>query len=170
MSPTSPPLPLPVPPPDRFNAAAWLLAANRQRAAKLAYLDDTRRLSFGELDDQVRRCAAGLLALGIRREERVMIVMHDSVDFPVAFLGALYAGIVPVPVNTLLTAADYAFMLRHCNAQALLVSLALWPVAQPALAASGLAPAVFVAGTTTPDGTRSFTSLLDAAPLASPDE
>ena len=47
------------------------------------------------------------------REDRVLMVMHDSVDFPVAFLGALYAGIVPVPVNTLLTADDYAYMLEH---------------------------------------------------------
>src|SRR6185436_9185309 len=100
------------PPPERFNAAGHLLQLNAQRGDKLAYIDDTQRLSFAGLDDRVRRCAAGLLALGLRREERVLLLMHDSVDFPVAFLGALYAGIVPVPANTLLTKSDYAYMLQ----------------------------------------------------------
>jgi benzoate-CoA ligase len=155
------------PPPAGFNAARHLLAVNAARADKTAYIDDDQRLSFGQLDERVRRCAAGLLGLGLRREERVLMVMHDSVDFPVAFLGALYAGIVPVPVNTLLTADDYAYMLQHCNAQALLVSQPLWPKLQEALAASELRPQLVVSGAApVPEGTRSFASLLAAAPLA----
>jgi benzoate-CoA ligase len=64
----------------------------------------------------VRRVAAGLRALGLRREERVLLLMHDNNDWPVAFLGAMYAGLVPVAVNTLLTADDYAYMLEHSAA------------------------------------------------------
>ena len=160
----------PSPPPERFNAAAHLLGLNAARANVTAYIDDRGALSYGELAERVRRCAAGLLALGVRREERVLMAMHDSSDFPVAFLGALYAGIVPVPVNTLLTADDYAFMLEHARAQALLVSKALWPTLQAALAASGRTLPVIVAGAddAAPDGTRGFASLLDAAPLAQP--
>ena len=155
------------PPPERFNAAAHLLALNAGRPGKLAYIDDTQRLTYGELAARVQRCAAGLLALGLRREERMLMVMHDSVDFPAAFLGALYAGIVPVPVNTLLTADDYAFMLQHCGARALLVSRALWPSLQVALA--GAAIPVIVSGEgAAVEGTHAFTSLLDAGPLAAP--
>ena len=155
------------PPPERFNAAAHLLALNAGRADKLAYIDDTQRLSYGELALRVRRCAAGLLALGLRREERVLMVMHDSVDFPAAFLGALYAGIVPVPVNTLLSADDYAFMLQHCGARALLVSRALWPSVQAA--GAGAAIAVILSGEgAAVEGTQTFASLLDAVPLAAP--
>ena len=156
------------PPPERFNVAAHLLALNERRGAVTAYIDDTRSLSYAELADAVRRCAAGLLVLGLKREERVLVVMHDSIDFPIAFLGALYAGIVPVPVNTLLTADDYAFMLEHSRAQALLVSRALWPTLQGALAASGRSLPVVVSGggETAAEGTRAFASLLDAAPLA----
>ena len=160
--------PITPPPPDRFNAAAWLLGLNAQRGGRLAYVDDTTQLTYAELDERVRRCAAGLLALGVRREQRVLIVMHDNVDFPVAFLGALYAGVVPVPVNTLLTADDYAYMLRHSDAQALLVSAPLWPTLQSAKAASGLNLPVVVSGPTAPEGTQPFTSLLDAAPLGAP--
>ena len=63
----------------------------------------------------------------MRREERVFLVMHDCTDWPVAFLGAMYAGVVPVAVNTLLTADDYAYMLEHSRAQAVIVSDALRP-------------------------------------------
>jgi benzoate-CoA ligase len=57
----------------------------------------------------------------------VLLLMHDGNDWPVAFLGAMYAGLVPVAVNTLLTADDYAYMLEHSRAQAVLVSGALLP-------------------------------------------
>ncbi len=154
----------PQPPPERFNAARHLLARNAGRPAKLAYIDDTERLSYGGLADRVRRCAAGLLALGLKREERVLLVLHDGVDFPVAFLGALFAGIVPVPVNTLLTASDYAFMLANCRAQAVIVSAALWPLVRSAMAAGRLEPIAVVAGEG-PEGTRSFASLLQPEPL-----
>lgn len=157
----------PAPPPARFNAAAHLLALNADRADKLAYIDDLQRLSYGALADRVRRCAAGLRALGIKREERVLMAMHDSVDFPVAFLGALHAGIVPVPVNTLLTADDYDFMLQDCGAQAVLVSHALWPSLQRAAVAAGI-PAIVSGAGDAPAGTCSFASLLEAAPQATP--
>jgi benzoate-CoA ligase len=75
--------------------------------------------------DQIRACAAGLRKLGLKREERVLLLMHDSSDWVVSFLGALYAGVVPVAVNTLLTPEDYAFMINNSRAQAALVSSAL---------------------------------------------
>ena len=53
--------------------------------------------------------------------------MHDCNDWPVSFLGAMYAGLVPVAVNTLLTADDYAYMLENSRAQAVIVSGALLP-------------------------------------------
>jgi benzoate-CoA ligase len=80
--------------------------------------------------------AAGLRALGIKREERVLLLMHDCNDWPVSFLGAMYAGLVPVAVNTLLTADDYAYMLEHSRAQAVLVSGALLPTLTAAMTKS----------------------------------
>ncbi|MCS6944839.1 MAG: benzoate-CoA ligase family protein [Sutterellaceae bacterium] len=120
-------------PPERFNFAQHLLAFNATRASKLAYLDDRRRLTYGELADRVRRLAGALQALGIRREERILLLMHDTCDWPVVFLGALYAGVVPVAVNTLLKDVDYAFMLEHCRAQAAFVSAPLLPTLQAAM-------------------------------------
>jgi len=121
-------------PGERFNFAQHLITRNTGRATKNAFIDDHGSLSYGELSDRIRRMAAALLAAGIRREERVLLLMHDCNEWPVAFLGALYAGIVPVAVNTLLTADDYAYMLAHSRAQAALVSDGLLPVLQAALA------------------------------------
>ena len=124
-----------VPPPGpQFNFAAHLIALNAGRPGKTAYIDDAGALSYGELADRVQCMAAALLGLGLRREERVLLLMHDSSDWVVGFLGALYAGVVPVAVNTLLTADDYAYMLQHSRAQAALVSGALLPTLEQAMA------------------------------------
>ena len=150
-------------PAERFNAAAYLLALNAHRPAKLAYIDDQQRMTYGELDDRVRRCSAGLLAAGLQSGDRVLMVMHDSVDFPVAFLGALWAGVVPVPVNTLLPAADYAYMLTHCDAKAVLVSAPLHATVQTALTETRLQPRVIVSGGNAEATT--FASLLASQPM-----
>ncbi len=117
-----------------FNFAHYLIECNAGHPARTAYIDDLETVSYGELADRIRRLAAGLLAAGVRREERVLLLMHDCSDWPVSFLGAMYAGIVPVAVNTLLTSDDYAFMLEHSRAQAVLVSSALLPMLHEAMA------------------------------------
>ena len=121
-------------PGDRFNFAQHLLDLNVTRSGKAAFIDDHGALSYGELEDRVKRMAAGLQQLGLRREERVLLLMLDGNDWPVSFLGAMYAGLVPVCVNTLLTADDYAYMLEHSRAQAVLVSGALLPTLTAAMA------------------------------------
>jgi benzoate-CoA ligase len=114
-------------PGEKFNFAQHLLALNTARADKAAFIDDHGTLSYGALAERVKRVAAGLRALDLRREERVLLLMQDCSEWPVSFLGAIYAGLVPVAVNTLLTADDYAYMLEHSRAQAALVSGALLP-------------------------------------------
>jgi benzoate-CoA ligase len=137
------------PPGSPFNFAHHLLERNRARAAKVAFIDDRGSLTYGALDERVRRVAASLLAAGIRREERVLLLMLDCNEWPIAFLGAIHAGIVPVAVNTLLTIDDYAYMLAHSRAQAALVSASLLPTLQAALARGGHeVAAVYVAGAT----------------------
>lgn len=147
-------------PPEQFNFAAHLLALNAARVAKTAYIDDSRTMSYGELASRVRRFAAALPALGLRREERVLLVMQDCVDWPVAFLGCLHAGVVPVAVSTLLPAADYAWMIGHSGARAVFTSMNLLPTVQAALAAAGPLP-VFVSGAGEASGVQSFAALAD---------
>ena len=123
-------------PPATYNFAADLFERNAARAPKLAYADDHGRLTYGELERQSRGLAAALLAAGVRRDERVLLAMQDNNLWPVSFLGCLFAGVVPVAVNTLLTAEDYSYMLAHSRAQLVLTSSATLPALRAAMAAS----------------------------------
>ncbi|MCP4769122.1 MAG: benzoate-CoA ligase family protein [Gammaproteobacteria bacterium] len=134
-------------PGELFNYAAYLLELNRGRGHKTAYIDDQGTLSYADLDLHARKLAQALLDAGIRREERVLLLMHDCNDWPVAFLGAMYAGIIPVAVNTLLTADDYVYMLQHSRARAALVSNALLGTLREAMnSASHNVASVIVSG------------------------
>ena len=119
--------------PEYFNFAEHLFVLNRARGDRIAYIDDHETLSYSALEDRARRLAAVLIGAGVRREERVLLLMLDTCDWPVAFLGCLYAGVLPVAVNTLLKPEDYAYMLSHCRAQAVLVSGALLPALSDAM-------------------------------------
>src|ERR1700727_1790108 len=114
---------------DSYNAVTWLLDRNvdEGRGTKLAFTDTVRELSYGDLQKQSRRVGNMLRRLGARREERVAMIMLDTTDFPIVFLGAIRAGVVPVPLNTLLTSDQYAYVLADCRARVLFVSEALLP-------------------------------------------
>jgi benzoate-CoA ligase len=115
--------------PREYNAAADLIGRNLQagRAGKVAYIDDEGAYSFGELARRVDRFASALVKRGIQPESRVFIAMLDTIDWPVAFLGAIKAGAVPVAANTLLKRADYRYMIDDSRARLLFVSDALLP-------------------------------------------
>ena len=159
-------------PPEAFNFARHMLEANAGRPDKVAFIDDERRLTYRELDERVRRFAGALRDAGVKREERVLILMLDGCDWPVAFLGAILAGAVPVAVNTLLTADDYAYMLEHARAQAAIVSGAVKPALKAALTKSDHeVHKVVVSRPTQPleFGEAEFEAFLGAnAPLARP--
>ena len=74
--------------------------------------------TYGTLAERVDRFGHALRSLGVRREERIIICLLDTIDWPTAFLGAIKAGVVPVPLNTLLTENDYRFMLEDSRARA----------------------------------------------------
>ncbi len=122
--------------PREYNAAADLIGRNLAtgRAGKIAVRDDRGSYSYGELAERVDRFSDLVTGLGLEIEQRILLCLLDTIDFPTAFLGAIKAGIVPVPVNTLLTEADYDFMLRDSRARLLVVSEALLPVFAPILA------------------------------------
>jgi len=113
-----------------YNAVTWLLDRNvdEGRGEKLAFTDTVSSLTYGQLQKQSCRVANMLRRLGVRREERVAMIMLDTTDFPAVFLGAIRAGIVPVPLNTLLTSDQYAYVLADCRARVVFISEALLPV------------------------------------------
>jgi len=124
-------------PPSEFNFARHLIARNASRGGRIAYIDDRTRLTYDELARGIAKFAGVLRERGVRREERVLLLAHDSVEWPTAFLGAIHAGVVPVALNTLLTADDYAYVLSHSRARAAIVSAALLPTFDNALRRGG---------------------------------
>lgn len=110
--------------PRLYNAAHDLIERNLQagRGGKAAFIDDYTALTYEALAARVDHFSHALIAAGIRREERIMLCMLDTTDWPVAFLGAIKAGVVPVAVNTLLKPEDYAFMVRDSRARLAFVS------------------------------------------------
>jgi len=135
--------------PREYNAAHDLLERNMRigRAEKIAFHDDAGSITYAALAERANRFGSGLLALGLRMEDRVLLALHDTIDFPSAFLGAIKAGIVPIAVNTLLTAKDFEYMLSDSRARALVVSEALLPQFKPVLERLPFLQHVIVSGT-----------------------
>ncbi|HXP30565.1 MAG TPA: benzoate-CoA ligase family protein [Stellaceae bacterium] len=157
--------------PRDYNAAVDLIERNLKsgRGAKPAFIDDRGACTYAELAQRVDRAANALRRLGIEPESRIMLCLLDTVDFPVTFLGAIKAGIVPVPINTLLTAADYDFMLRDSRARALIVSDALYDRLAPVLAKQPALRHTIVSGGEGVSGRLHLPALLaEAEPQAKP--
>ena len=150
--------------PRDYNFAADILDRNLAagRGNKPAFVDERGSWTYGELADRVNRFAAALRAKGIRREERILICLLDTVDWPTAFLGALKAGVVAVPVNTLMTQADYSFMLADSRASMLVVSDVLLPRFEKLIATCPDLAHVVVSGADA-KGHERFDDLLAAA-------
>jgi benzoate-CoA ligase len=113
--------------PERFNAAVDLIEHNLAagRSDKVAVIDRAGEYSYAALADRVARMASAFGTLGIAPESRVLLCLLDTVDFPTVFLGAIRAGVVPVPLNTLLVAEDYRWILENSGADAVFVSAEL---------------------------------------------
>ncbi|MFV0280186.1 MAG: benzoate-CoA ligase family protein [Rhodoblastus sp.] len=150
----------------RYNACEDLLDRNVEagRGDKIAFLDPARSLTYGRLALESRKFANLLKNLGVRREQRIALAMLDTVDFPVVFLGAIRAGVIPVCLNTLLTSEQYAYMLADSRSTALFVSPALLPELRPALARAPDLGHVVVVGPGAQGAELDFAALMDKAP------
>lgn len=108
--------------PARFNAAAWFVGrhADAQRD-RIALITDGERWTYGDLDEAVRRFAARLLAAGLHAGDRIALVLPDTPALAAAFWGAMAAGMVAVPLNTMLKAGDYANLFADCDPRVIVV-------------------------------------------------
>ena len=133
--------------PRRYNAAVDLLDRNiaEGRGERVAYIEEQRRTTYAELVARTNRAGNCLRSLDVQPEQRVLLLMLDTVDFVAAFLGAIKIGAVPVPINTLLTADDYAYILEDSRAVVVVVSDFLLPKLEAALEKSRCNPKVVLA-------------------------
>jgi benzoate-CoA ligase len=148
--------------PRHYNAAYDLLQRHTQRASKAAFIDSAtgHTLTYGQLSAQSYQFANALRALGFAPESRVLLCALDTTEWPVAFLGCLLAGVVPVAVNTLLTTKDFDFMLRDSRAQGLIVSHALLPAFDSLIGQIDTLKTVIVCGTPVQDNSTAIAQQL----------
>lgn len=109
--------------PERLNAAEALVDSHLAdgRSEKTAILSGDRAISYRQLHDSVNRFGNAMLELGVRREERVAILLPDSPEWVYAFFGAIKMGAVAIPMNTLLSAKEYEYLLNDSRARALIL-------------------------------------------------
>ena len=154
--------------PREYNAADHFIERHRRegRADKIAYIDDRDSYSYGELAERVNRAGNALRGLGVGRDQRIVLCMLDGIDFVALFWGAVKIGAIPVPVNSLLPATDYDFMLLDSRATVLAVSASLLSRVAPVIASQPYLKSVVVCGDETPIADAravSFTALTAAA-------
>ncbi len=143
--------------PERFNAAAFFVDGNL--SGRTAFRYQGRSITYQEVAESVSRAAAALLDLGLRIGERILIVLPDSPDFVAAFMGAIKAGIVPIPVHTLIGPEDLRYYLDDSGARALVVHSDFLPRLRPAVPA----------GVAVVEAPKDFAAMLAVAnPLQSP--
>lgn len=136
-----------------FNAAEYLLdrhvaAGDGQRVA--VRCNDTDH-TYAELLDLSARVAGALLAHGVRREERVMLCMSDGVEMLATLLGCFRAGIIAVPISTMLTGKETGILLADSRARVLVCTSEYATIVGPAVQASPDVVEVFVVGDGKPD-------------------
>ena len=151
--------------PYAYNAAQDLLQRNlaAQRAHKIAVIDEAGGHTFADLAERVHRCANALSVAGLQPEQRIALVLLDTIDFPTCFLGAIAAGVVPIPLSTMLQPADYAYVLRDSEASAVVVSDSLLPQIEPAVRLAQWKGQIIVSG----KGAPSFACLSELLRRAS---
>ena len=145
------------------NAALYFVDRHRsgETGLKSAFVEageGGRRLTYGELAEQSDRMAALYERHGLRPEDRVVMLVLDQIEFPVIFWGSLKAGVVPVPLNTLLPPALYDAILADSRARALFVSAELLPIIEPLLARNPYIRKVFVVERQAPGGAEAQSS------------
>jgi benzoate-CoA ligase len=125
-------------PSGRYNAAQDLLTRNLPtRADKTAFIDADGAYTYREVVERAARIGAALRARGLDPGERLALALFDGIDFVTAFLGAMRVGLLPIPLNTLMPAADFAYVLTDSGARAVLVSEPLAATLSQAIGESG---------------------------------
>ena len=158
------------PPTGPYNAAVDMIDRHVHdgRGARIAFIDAATRITYAELAERTNRFANALPRLGIARERRLALMLLDTVDFPVAFWGAIKAGVVPVPLNTLLTLEQSRYIIEDSRADAIVISPEIYDRTAPMLAeiAAKRHLHIIVTGRAGTDATIGFDELLAGSAAA----
>jgi benzoate-CoA ligase family protein len=154
-----------------FNVADYLLHARLRDGlgAKTAIIG-SRSVTYQQLSDEVARAAAGLRSLGLRCDDRVVLVMDDDVEMAVTILASFHAGLVAVPTSTMLGPAELAVVLADSGATVVVATVSHESTVTAALASSPDVEHLIISGaadSAVRDGIRvhRWEHLLSASPM-----
>lgn len=154
--------------PQNGNAALWFVDRHlaEGRGDKVAFREAAgkkRSLTYAGLAKKAGHVAGALGRAGIRREERAAMIVLDQIEFPQIFWGALKAGVVPIPLNTLLATPTYQTILQDSRAAVVFVSEELLPTVLPATKECPDLREIVVIGKA-PDGAIGYDAFMEGAP------
>ncbi len=158
--------------PERYNAAVEFVDKNVEagRGEKVAIYYQDKTFTYRQLLEMVNRCGNFLKRLGVEIENRVMVLLPDSPEFAAAFFGAMKIGGVPIPVNTLLKASEYGYMLNDSRAKVLVIAESLLDELEKARGQLRYLKHIVVVGEPRPEQ-FSFSELMaEASPALEPAE
>ena len=147
---------------ESFNVAVPFIDRHLDegRGAKAAICGAFGEVSYAALAAEVNRCGNALAGLGLGRGERVLMMVKDCPEFFYIFWGAIKAGFVPVPLNTLLRRADYQYMIEDSGCAAVIYSPEFAAEVEPAIDAASSTPAHVLLT----EGDGSISALMEGVP------
>ncbi|WP_420135569.1 AMP-binding protein [Rhodopseudomonas sp.] len=141
-------------------------------ADRIALTDGARQVSYRELDRDANRFANALLARGLKPGDKISTICNNSVDFVKALFGIHRAGLVWVPINTMLGPGDMGYILDHAEVKFALIddNLHAQPERRAALEQRGISlVAVDLTGKAAETGLQRFGELIDGQSEIEPD-
>ena len=152
--------------PNPFNVAVPFIDRHvkENRAEQIVIECANETVTYGVLSEKVNRCGSALLNQDIRPGDRLMMVVKDTPAFFYLFWGAIKAGIIPVPTNTLLRADDYTFMVEKTACKALCYSTEYEDEIKLALSKAKHKPGLILVEGSSTDETLVLETLMESAP------
>ena len=106
---------------NKYNAAYDLLIRNIDKNPdKIAFIDNNNSITYQELYRKVKAFSYSIKKYQIKENDRIILCMNDSIEYPIVFLGLIWSGIIPICINTMLPKKDYAYMLEDSEAKAII--------------------------------------------------
>ena len=106
---------------NKYNAAYDLLIRNIDKNPdKIAFIDNNNSITYQELFRKVKAFSYSIKKYQIKENDRIILCMHDSIEYPIVFLGLIWSGIIPICINTMLPKKDYAYMIEDSEAKAII--------------------------------------------------
>ena len=108
---------------EKYNAAYDLINRNiLSNPDKIAFIDNNNKITYNELFIKVKTFAQSIRNIDINPNDRVLVCMDDSINYPIVFLGLIWAGVIPICINTMLPIKDYQYMIKDSEAKAIIIS------------------------------------------------